>query len=447
MVMHDIAAIKRRLRISQLVDRDALHVARRGPKGLVVRCPFHEEKTASCHVHENNPDESWFHCFGCGAGGDVIKWHSLRTGAAFAEALADAAALAGIAPLDPAARPLIASPTPATTGPAIPVLAPALSQQDMAEWAECCDALLAHPGHLCAWRGYSHDTVRYLATTGMCGITRHPAGHKYGFLVERPNTLDDSDPFELVPVAVHHRVPPESGSKAFWFYQPKDCGAWPFILGNIETAKYILCFEGQWDAIAFADVTGWTKTGIPRNTCLVGMRGSHSFRTFIASYPYRKDARCLLFADADTAGRSWYARTTMANGDEKPSMAELLTPHVRDVHVWIPEGGAKDLNDLTKSGAFTADTARSLFIQHFQKDRRRPLKRHNLTLLQYVKSHTDTTSPERAEAAKFILSDTARPKGRPTFAQLARRYDKLIPDKDKLKHVMDIIAEWRPPRR
>ena len=50
-------------------------------KGL---CPFHGEKTPSFHV---NRDKGFFHCFGCGAGGDVLKFLELRESLAFPEAV------------------------------------------------------------------------------------------------------------------------------------------------------------------------------------------------------------------------------------------------------------------------------------------------------------------------------------------------------------------------
>ena len=37
----------------------------------VCCCPFHNEKTPSFYVHE---DQKYYHCFGCGKGGDVIKF-------------------------------------------------------------------------------------------------------------------------------------------------------------------------------------------------------------------------------------------------------------------------------------------------------------------------------------------------------------------------------------
>ena len=50
-------------------------------KGL---CPFHSEKTPSFHV---NPEKGFFHCFGCGAGGDVFKFLELYEKVDFPEAV------------------------------------------------------------------------------------------------------------------------------------------------------------------------------------------------------------------------------------------------------------------------------------------------------------------------------------------------------------------------
>src|SRR4026209_1983045 len=50
-------------------------------KGL---CPFHSEKTPSFHV---NPEKGFFHCFGCGLGGDVFKFLELHEKVAFPDAV------------------------------------------------------------------------------------------------------------------------------------------------------------------------------------------------------------------------------------------------------------------------------------------------------------------------------------------------------------------------
>jgi len=44
---------------------------RRAGSSLMGLCPFHNEKTPSFHVHAQ---KGFFHCFGCGAGGDVISF-------------------------------------------------------------------------------------------------------------------------------------------------------------------------------------------------------------------------------------------------------------------------------------------------------------------------------------------------------------------------------------
>jgi DNA primase len=62
-----------------------------GYKGL---CPFHTEKTPSFHV---NRDRGFFHCFGCGAGGDVFKFLELHERIGFQDAVRRLAQRFGLA--------------------------------------------------------------------------------------------------------------------------------------------------------------------------------------------------------------------------------------------------------------------------------------------------------------------------------------------------------------
>ena len=59
-------------------------------KGL---CPFHGEKTPSFNV---NGEKGFFHCFGCGVGGDVIKFVELFDKVSFPDAVRSLAARAGL---------------------------------------------------------------------------------------------------------------------------------------------------------------------------------------------------------------------------------------------------------------------------------------------------------------------------------------------------------------
>src|SRR4051812_18541166 len=66
-------------------------------------CPFHNEKTPSFTV---NDDKGFYHCFGCGAHGDAIRFLTDNRGMSFMDAVKELAAKAGLdvpAP-DPQAR-------------------------------------------------------------------------------------------------------------------------------------------------------------------------------------------------------------------------------------------------------------------------------------------------------------------------------------------------------
>lgn len=64
-------------------------------KGL---CPFHGEKTPSFNVHG---DKQFFHCFGCGVSGDVIKFVQLADTLAFPDAVRQLAGRAGMTVPEP----------------------------------------------------------------------------------------------------------------------------------------------------------------------------------------------------------------------------------------------------------------------------------------------------------------------------------------------------------
>jgi len=58
-------------------------------------CPFHEEKTPSFYVNVN---KGFFHCFGCGASGDVIEFVKRIENLSFVEAVQRVAELCGVEP-------------------------------------------------------------------------------------------------------------------------------------------------------------------------------------------------------------------------------------------------------------------------------------------------------------------------------------------------------------
>ena len=83
--------LRARTLLSALVGKTVkLTKAGREYKGC---CPFHQEKTPSFYV---NDDKAFYHCFGCSAHGDAIRWMTDQRGLPFIDAVKELAQAAGM---------------------------------------------------------------------------------------------------------------------------------------------------------------------------------------------------------------------------------------------------------------------------------------------------------------------------------------------------------------
>ena len=78
-----IEAVKHGIDLVQLIKSRGIELKKKG-KGYVALCPFHAEETPSFSV---NPKENLWQCFGCGTGGDVIRFVELFDKVGFPEAV------------------------------------------------------------------------------------------------------------------------------------------------------------------------------------------------------------------------------------------------------------------------------------------------------------------------------------------------------------------------
>lgn len=81
-----IEEARSRFRLSDIAERTGIYVPRSGGS-VMVRCPFpahgHFDSSPSLRLHL---DDGIWHCFGCGARGDVVEWVRQTEGVGWAEA-------------------------------------------------------------------------------------------------------------------------------------------------------------------------------------------------------------------------------------------------------------------------------------------------------------------------------------------------------------------------
>ena len=83
--------LRARTMLSALIGR-SIKVTRAGREHKAC-CPFHNEKTPSFTI---NDEKGFYHCFGCGAHGDAIRWMTDQRGLSFMDAVKELAAAAGM---------------------------------------------------------------------------------------------------------------------------------------------------------------------------------------------------------------------------------------------------------------------------------------------------------------------------------------------------------------
>ncbi len=88
----DVQLVRERARIDEVVEQ-YVTLRKAGADSSKGLCPFHDEKSPSFHVR---PQQGFYHCFGCGASGDVFTFLREIEGLGFAEAVERLATKYGI---------------------------------------------------------------------------------------------------------------------------------------------------------------------------------------------------------------------------------------------------------------------------------------------------------------------------------------------------------------
>ena len=88
----DIAEVREKARIDDVISA-YVTLKNAGGGNLKGLCPFHDEKSPSFNV---TPSRGMYHCFGCGAGGDVIKFVMEIDGLGFTETVERLAEKTGV---------------------------------------------------------------------------------------------------------------------------------------------------------------------------------------------------------------------------------------------------------------------------------------------------------------------------------------------------------------
>ncbi|MFN3749698.1 MAG: DNA primase [Sphingorhabdus sp.] len=336
--------LRARTTLSALIGR-SIKVTKAG-REYKACCPFHNEKTPSFTI---NDEKGFYHCFGCGAHGDAIRWMTDQRGLSFMDAvkeLADAAGMQVPAP-DPRAA---AKAERANT--LYDVMAAA--QQWFVAQFQGLEGAEARA--YCEQRGLKPETIKAFGI-GFAPDSRgklKEALKDFGIdkLVEAGLLIavDDKEPYDrfrgrlMIPIRDPRGRVIAFGGRILGAGEPKylnspdtplfDKGRTLYNLDKASAASRasnrVIVVEGYMDAIALAQA-GFGEAVAPLGTALTEQQ---------ISMLWRMVPKPLLCFDGDAAGQKAAFRAAQrALGGLKPGHSlEFVT---------LPEG--KDPDDLVRS--------------------------------------------------------------------------------------------------
>ncbi|WP_457256530.1 CHC2 zinc finger domain-containing protein [Pedococcus sp. P5_B7] len=363
----DVDQLRARHRIEDVVATSGVELHPAG-RSLMGCCPFHDDPTASLSVG-GVPDR--FHCFGCGASGDVIEYVARLRGLSFREAVEHL----DHAPTAPTIPPAAQNPATRHRSVDVPVeRAYAVNLLAWQHWTRPVNHEFAlaylrhyrgidlHPaetvlggrlvGHTgTAWASLTNHLARRGVTTDelvaldlahatrrgtlidtmrgrLVVPVRDEAGHITGFL-GRDTTGD--------PRAPKYRNPTRTAvfDKATMLYSPQPL---------TPTNATVLVVEGPLDALAVTAAAAATR--IPVMACTAaGVAVTPTQADRVAALSQGRPV--LVALDGDTAGREGAARwVQLLHGRLSHPVRLVDLPDGRDPADWIADHGPNALGDL-----------------------------------------------------------------------------------------------------
>ncbi|HEY6661916.1 MAG TPA: DNA primase [Sphingomicrobium sp.] len=402
-------------------------------------CPFHNEKTPSFTV---NDDKGFYHCFGCGAHGDAIRFLTDHRGMPFMDAVKELAGKAGLE---------VPAPDPKARERADRAASLTDVMAEAAKWyAEQLQGIAGNEARdYLKRRGLTAETVQRfglgLAPDSRSALKRalETLGEdkliETGMLIQ-PEEGDSYDRFRgrlMIPIRDPRGRVIAFGGRILGAGEPKylnspqtelfDKGRTLYNLDRAgpasRTARRLIVVEGYMDVIAL-DQAGIAETVAPNGTALTEAQIERLWRL---------EPSPILCFDGDSAGRKAAVRAALR-------ALPLLAPDRTLSFVELPAG--QDPDDVVKSGGRAAFDA-LLAAPEPLVDR---LWRHEHEAEPLV-------TPEAWAGLKQRLTAHAAAIGHPDLARLYRQdwldrfYALRRPPEREPRRPFPKGARWTPPEK